>query len=108
MQEGEAFGPSRGHIGERQRVDIASLNVGATMSHEIRFQKAGLGLLPLLERANRDLLLQQRSRSRGGEAALTHPSLGTQEAISCRCAHGKELASTVLCEVKMLMPFQCF
>jgi hypothetical protein len=45
------------------------------MSHEIRFQKAGLGLLPLLERANRDLLLQQRSRSRGGESIdwLTRP-----------------------------------
>jgi hypothetical protein len=104
MQERQAFRPSGGHIGERQRVDIPSLDVGATMSHEISFQKAGSGLLPLPEGADRDLLLEQRSRSRGGEAALTHLSLGTQQAIRCGSAHGKQLAATLLREVEVLMP----
>ena len=43
-----------------------------------RLQKAGLGLLPLLERADRDLLLEQRSRSRRGEAAQLQCALGTR------------------------------
>jgi hypothetical protein len=32
--------------------------------------------------------------------------MGTQEAIRCRCAHGKQLASALLGEVVMLIPFQ--
>jgi len=76
------------------------------MSYQVRFQKTGSGLLQLLERADRDLLLQEHSCSRRGDATLTHRSVGTQEAIRCRCAHGKELASTVLCEVEVLMPLQ--
>jgi len=76
------------------------------MGHEIRFQKAGSGLIPLLECTDRNLLLQQRSRSCGGEAALTQFALRTQEAIRCRCAHGKQLASALLCDLEMLMPLQ--
>ena len=63
MQERKAFRPSGGHIGERQRVDIPSLDVSAIMSHEICFQKAGSGLLPLLEGADRDLLAWWRGRA---------------------------------------------
>jgi hypothetical protein len=66
------------------------------MSHEICFHKAGSGLLPLLEGADRDLLLEQRSRSRGGEAALTLFALRGQQAIGCCCAHGKQLSSALL------------
>ena len=71
MQEGQAFRPAGRYIGERQRVQVAALDVVPTMGHQIRFQKAGSGLIPLLECADRDLLLQQRSRSRCGETALT-------------------------------------
>jgi hypothetical protein len=85
---------------------VAALDIHATMGHQVRFQKAGSGLLPLLEGADRDLLLEQRSRSRGGEAALTHLSLGTQQAIRCGCAHGKQLAATLLSEVEVLMSLQ--
>jgi len=53
--------------------------------------QAGLGLLPLLERADRNLLLEQGSGSRRGEAALASFALGTQEAIRCGCAHGEQL-----------------
>jgi hypothetical protein len=73
-----------------------------------RFQKAGSGLLPLLERADRNLLLEQSSRSRGGNAAQTQLALGPPQSVSCRCAHGKQLASAFFCEVEMLMPLQGF
>src|SRR4249919_2984964 len=73
-----------------------------------RFQKAGSGLLPLRERAYRDLLLQQRSCSRRGEAAHPQFALETQEAIRCGRAHGEQLASAFLCELEMLMPLQRF
>jgi hypothetical protein len=54
-----------------QRVHMASFAVHAAMGHQIRFQKAGLGLLPLLDRADRNLVLQQRSRSCSGNATHT-------------------------------------
>ena len=60
------------------------------------------------EGADGDLLLEQGSRSRRGEATLASFALGTQEAIRCRCAHGKQLASALLCQVEMLMPLQRF
>ncbi len=66
IREEKTFRPPSGHIGERQRVHIASFDVHAAMGHQIRFQKAGLDLIPLLERADRNLLLQQRSRYRVG------------------------------------------
>jgi hypothetical protein len=59
---------------------VAALDIHATMGHQVRFQKAGSGLLPLLECTDRNLLLEERSRSCRGEATLTHPSLGTQQA----------------------------
>jgi hypothetical protein len=39
------------------------------MVHEVLFKKAGLGLKPLRERADRNLLLEERSRSLGEETA---------------------------------------
>ena len=86
------------------RVHVTSLDVGATMGHEIHFKKAGLGLIPLLERADRNLLLQERSRSCSGDAAQTQFALGTEEAIRRRCTHGEQLVSTRFCKVEMLMP----
>lgn len=70
IQEGKTFRPPSRHIGERQRVHVASLEAHATMGHEICFKKAGLGLIPLLEGADRNLLLEQGSRSCGEDAAL--------------------------------------
>ena len=108
VQKGKTFRPPGRHIGERQRVQVAALDVCATMSHQVRFQKAGLGLLPLLEGADGNLLLQQRSCSCRGEAALAQFALGTQEAIRCRRAHGEQLAAALLSELEMLMPLQRF
>jgi len=51
------------------------------MGHQIRFQKAEFGLMPLFERADGNLLLEQRSRSRRREAMLTSFALRTEEAI---------------------------
>ena len=108
VQEGQTFRPSGGYVGQGQRVQVASLDVGATMGHQIRFQKTGSGLIPLLECADRDLLLEQGSCSRGGEAALTQFALGRQEAIGRCRAHGEQLASALLRQVEMLMPLQRF
>jgi hypothetical protein len=74
----------------------------------VHLQKAGLGLLPLRECADRDLLLEQGASSRCGEAALASFALGTQETIGCGCAHGKQLAAALLSKVEMLMPLQRF
>src|SRR5260370_34916162 len=57
LQEGQAFRPAGGYISERQRVQVAAIDVCATMGHQIRFQKTWLGLIPLLEGADRNLLL---------------------------------------------------
>jgi hypothetical protein len=57
MQEGKALGPACGHIGERQGEQVTALSVFATVGYQVRFQKAGTGLIPRLERTNRDLLL---------------------------------------------------
>jgi hypothetical protein len=78
------------------------------VGHQVRFQKAGSGLLPLLEGADRDLLLEQGSGSRRGEASRTSFALGTQEAIRCGHAPGEQLAAALLSDLEMLMPFQRF
>jgi hypothetical protein len=78
------------------------------MSYQIRFLKAGSDLLPLLECSDRNLLLEQRSCSRRGEAAHPQFALGTQEAIRCGRAHGEQLASAFRSELEMLMPLQRF
>ena len=70
MQEGQAFRPPGGYVCERQGVEVTTLDVGATMGYQVRLQKAGSGVAPLLERADRDLLFEQGSGSRRGEAAL--------------------------------------
>ena len=108
MQEGQAFRPAGGYIGERQGIQIAAIDVCATMGRPVRFQKTWSGLIPLLEGADRNLLLEQRSSSSRGEATLTHLALGTQEAICCRCTHGEQLPAALLSEVKMLMPLKRF
>jgi len=77
-------------------VQVPSLDIGATMGHQICFQEARSGFIPPLKGANRDLLLEQCSRSRGGEATLSKFALGTQQAVSCGCAHGKQLPSALL------------
>jgi hypothetical protein len=70
VQEGQALRPPGSYVSERQGVQVAARDVCSTMGHQICFQKAGSGLIPLLEGADGDLLLEQRSRSRGGEATL--------------------------------------
>src|SRR5260370_5464247 len=88
------------------RVQVAALDICATMGHQIRFQEARSGFIPLLKGANRDLLLEQRSRSSGGEARTIQFALRGQQAIRRCRAHGKQLFSALLREVEMLMPFQ--
>jgi len=61
IQERKAFGPAGGNIGEGQGPQERSVGLGGTMSDQVGFQKAWLDVIPLLEGADRNLLLQQRS-----------------------------------------------
>lgn len=108
VQEGKAFGPPGRHISERQRIQVASLDLGTAMSYQIGFQKARSGLIPLLEGADGNLLLEQGSGSRGGKAMLAQCALRTQETIDRRYAHGKQLASALIRDVKVFMSLQGF
>ena len=67
-----------------------------------------MALPPLLRGANRDLLLEQRFRSRGGKATTIQFAQRGQQAIRYCRAHGKQLFSALLRDVEVLMPFQCF
>jgi hypothetical protein len=78
------------------------------MSHEVCFQKAGLGFLPLLERADGNLLFEQRSCSHRREAAQRQCALGPEEAIRRCCAHGKQLPSALFRNVEMFMALKRF
>jgi len=59
-----------------------------------------------LEGADGNLLLEQGSCSRRGEAALTKLALKGQQAIRRRRTHGKQLPSALLRDVEVLMPLQ--
>ena len=76
MQEGQAFRPAGCYVGERQRVEVASLDVCGTMGHEIRFQKAGLCILLASKGANRDLMLEPCSGFGRREATRHRLPLG--------------------------------
>jgi len=108
MYERQAFRPPGRNIGERQRVQVAALDVSTTVGHQVRFQKAGSDLFSLGERADRDLLLQQRFRSGSGETTLTTFALGVQQAIRCCRTHGEQLAAALPGQVEMLMPLERF
>ena len=76
------------------------------MGNQVRFQKVGLGLIPFLEGADGNLLLEQGSSSRRGEAALTTFALRGEPPIRRRRTHGKQLPSALLRDVEVLMPLQ--
>ena len=73
-----------------------------------RLQKAGSDLVPLRERADRDLLLEQRARSGCGETTLTMVALGSQQAIRRCRTHREQLSAALFGQVEVLMPLQCF
>src|SRR3954447_6710956 len=77
------------------------------MSHQIGFQKAGMGLIPLLERANGNLLLEQCASARRRKTTLPVCSRSTQKAV-CGCGtHKEESAATGVHEVEVSLSFQC-
>ena len=87
IENGKTFRPSRRHIGEGQGRHIASLRVLPTMGHQICFQKTGPGGIPLLERANGDLLFEQRSGLGGAKPTRSRYPVGVQDAIGGGRAH---------------------
>jgi len=71
-------------VGERSCVPVTALSVGVTVGAPVPLKvKPGYRLIPLLERTDRDLLLEQCSRTCGGEAVPT------------RCAANASLPSAV-------------
>src|SRR6266516_5329346 len=103
-ENGKTFRPSRRDIGQGQRVQIASLRVLPTMGHQIRFQETGPGILPLLERADGDLLFEQRSGLGGAQSTRSRCPVSVQDAIGGGRAHGEQLASVLLAQVQVSMP----
>jgi hypothetical protein len=103
-EQGKTFRPPGCDVGERK---ARTGSLPRCLSHtgpQIRLEKARSGLIPLLERADGDLLLEQRSCSRGGEAMLTHFAMRGQQAIGWCCTHAKQVPSALFREVKMLRP----
>jgi hypothetical protein len=43
VQQGQTFRPPGGYVGECQRVQVAALNVGATMGYKIRWKSSRVG-----------------------------------------------------------------
>src|SRR5205823_8945679 len=99
---------SGGKIGEGQGIKKASLGLRTTMSDQIGFQKAGASLIPLLERANRNLLFEQSSRTRGGDAINTSSSLWPQEAICRSGTHREELGAASVGQRELALRLQGF
>src|SRR2546421_8149077 len=60
VEQRKAFSPSGSNIGEGQGTQERSVGMGPAMSDQIGFQKTWLDVVPLLERADRDLLFEQR------------------------------------------------
>ena len=73
------------------------------MSHQICFEKARLGLIPLLEGTDGDLLFEQGSGFRGREATPAGFAFGAQQAIGSGGAHREQLAPNLLGELRMPM-----
>lgn len=69
----------KGSVDERSCVRVGNRPLCRSLSGRARSaeSQAELGLMPLLERTDRDLLLEQCSRTCGGEAVLTHFALRT-------------------------------
>src|SRR5262245_19415990 len=72
------------------------------------FEEARGGFIPLLRGANGDLPFEPGSTPGGGEAMSEWDSAFTQEAIRRRRAHGKQLSTTGITELKVAMSFQRF
>jgi hypothetical protein len=60
-EERETLGPAGGDVSQRQGGEKAPMYVSTVMAHQISFQKARLGIIPLSKRAHGNLLFEQGS-----------------------------------------------
>jgi hypothetical protein len=104
-QQGEAFGPTGGKIGQCQGVEKTPIEVLPTMGHQIDFDKARAFLLPLGKGTHRALGLAPGSRSGRGEAMQARFALRAQEALRCGDTHGQQLATLFFRELQVLPLF---
>jgi hypothetical protein len=103
VEQGQTLRPLGGDIGQRDRVEVAALRVPSTMGNQINLQEAWFGLVPLGERADRNLLFEQRTRLSGRKAVGVGVAIRLQEAICGGRAHREKVAPVFL--VEMHMPF---
>ena len=108
MSKGKTFRPPGGDIGQRDRVEAATLQSPSTVGHQIDLQKARFGLVPLCEGPDRDLLFEQGTRFGGRKAMGMGVTMGLQEAICGSRAHREQLAAVFLAELDMPMLLQRF
>ena len=69
------------------------------MSYQVHLQKAGSGLIPLLERADGDQLFEQRACPCRRETMWASSSCLTQQTIRCRGTHAEQLLAACLVDV---------
>ena len=55
------FCPARVHVGRVERLCVVSRRIAAAMGDQIDFDEAGFLLVPFRERADRDLMFEQRA-----------------------------------------------
>jgi hypothetical protein len=74
------------------------------MGHQIGFHEAGCGFIPLVTRANGDLLFEERSRSGGRDAMPLLFALRLENPVCGSLPHREELGAALLAQLEMSMP----
>ncbi len=105
-QQGETFCPASGDIGQRQGEEVRSLSLGATMGHQISFHEARCAFLPVVKRANGDLLFEERSRSGGRDPVPLLFAIRLENPVCGRRTHREELSPTFFTRLEMSMSLQ--
>jgi len=102
VQEGQTFRPAGCYIGERQGVQVPSLNISTTMGHQIRWkssrvgphstprrcgwESAASGVFPLASwRGHADLVCAENASLRSAVAALMERSWLRHSSVRCSC-----------------------
>jgi len=59
VEQGHAFAPTRGDVGEYQAVQVVTAGAWPAVGDEIDLDEAGLGLIPVSEGTDTDAFLEQ-------------------------------------------------
>jgi hypothetical protein len=106
VEQGQTFRPPSSNIGQREGRETTAFLISPTVGDQIDLQEARLGLVPLGECANGNLLLEQRTRFGRRTAARRRVPVGLQQAISGGGAHGEQVLTTLFAQLKIAVLFQ--